>query len=388
MSQPTSPYHTIESLAADIQYLKNALGNADQTIVEKQTLIREQQKKLEEINQLNQALVSNLNAAVNKIGSSHDSGAQLMSAVAELKNAIDSKKTPKDKDFMKYNGTLPAKCTEFLTNLKLHFYHYRQSYPTFEDQMFFVYQHLEGVAWKWFQPYVLQNDGVFTYNFASYDKFEQQFQANFGEKNQKLKAENSLFHLKQGNRPVAKLVAELNQLKTYTTWNEDAIYAAFRNALNDSIKDVLAAQPSDVPITLNEFIELAIRIDESQSDRRRQKDASIKRSQSPRRSETPPVFRASSAQSYAPIVNGAGPMDLDANGRLTTEAKEYRRQHNLCGYCGGTHSLEHCTKLAQKEKSRPASSFAATLPHAVPTTGTPASDSTITNQSGKAKART
>lgn len=72
-------------------------------------------------------------------------------------------------------------------------------------------------------------------------------------------AESILHTLTQGKRPVEDYTVELRKWSGYTNWNEAALKYQYRQGLSENLKDELARM--DTPSSLEELIQLAIKLD-------------------------------------------------------------------------------------------------------------------------------
>lgn len=148
--------------------------------------------------------------------------------------------------------------------------------------------------------------------------------------------------LKQGNSPAYSYYTRFQELTSYLSWGDQAYRDIFYKNLKDEIKDELSKK--DLPKTLKEIAEEAISIDNRLYERRQERRNHTS-------SNSPRTFLPSSSQGNPskhspafnptprsnPSVSGPVPMEIDATTslrRLTPQEKQYRRQHNLCMYCG------------------------------------------------------
>ncbi|KAK2880214.1 hypothetical protein Q8A73_022912 [Channa argus] len=134
-------------------------------------------------------------------------------------------------------------------------------------------------------------------------------------------AADRLLSHRQGVRSVADFSVEFRVLATEAQWDDAALRAVFRHGLSDPVKDELTHR--DPLHSLDELIELAIRLDNRIRERRRQrgqKPASVPQGlrTPPRKSLVSPVSSAS-ASSEPP----AEPMEL-ARARLSPTERQRR----------------------------------------------------------------
>ncbi|KAK2899768.1 hypothetical protein Q8A73_012897 [Channa argus] len=153
-------------------------------------------------------------------------------------------------------------------------------------------------------------------------------------------AADRLLSLRQGFRSVADFSVEFRVLATEAQWDDAALRTVFRHGLSDPVKNELTHR--DPPDSLDELIELAIRLDNRIRERRRERGqipASV-----PKGLRTPPlkslVSPVSSASASSELP--AEPMELARAGLSPTE-RQHRLQAGECIYCGSTrHFIAQC----------------------------------------------
>lgn len=121
-----------------------------------------------------------------------------------------------------------------------------------------------------------------------------------------------LLALRQGTSSVAEYALTFRTLAAQTGWQESPLKLLFRKGLNTDLQSELACRDEDK--TLDQFIELAIRVD------------NVVRARRPFRQFNPTVAQTSETE----------PMQIGVTRvtHLSTEEKERRIQQNLCLYCG------------------------------------------------------
>ena len=145
----------------------------------------------------------------------------------------------------------------------------------------------------------------------------------FDDPNRCATAEARLHSLRQGRRSVAEYTAEFRRWVTDTTWNPAAQRSQFRRGLSELIKDELARV--EAPDSLDDFIQLCIRIDQRLSERKKERLWSL---------DHRPTYSFSSTAQRDPQP-ATEPMQVDALRRsLSISEKERRLAENLCLYCG------------------------------------------------------
>jgi hypothetical protein len=242
---------------------------------------------------------------------------------------------------------------------------------------------LSGPAAEWFNHY-LENVDDYADVMNNWAAFKTLMKDNYAEHDSATIAANRLTKLRQDNSSASQYASSFRHFSADLKWNEEALIHHFKMGLNDNILDLLLNY--DTPNTLTGMINLAIRLDNRLYEHR-QEQGTVRRpthrqSDAPRQSLTRPTdsrpqYSAprnppsssrpvshwnSSAPRQAPVVHvpesQAVPMDLDAMNRSTItpaapssdEERQYRRDHNLCFYCGGSnHTKFNCPLLADRK---------------------------------------
>jgi hypothetical protein len=290
---------------------------------------------------------------------------ELRAAIAELRAHPQvvpqtiTERRPKDPrlpDVETYDGKNVLKAREFVLHLDNFFSGQPNTYGTDHTKLSYASSRLRGTAFSWVTPYLLHNSSQNSSTIKSapqgpptYAGFRAEFLRTFGEQDRIVNAEAKLRSLKQGNRSAALLAAELRTYSVDVDWNESALISAFYAGLNEDVKDRLCIL--DLPSNLNDYLALAVKIDNRLFQRKRemQKGGSFKSSQS----------APKSTQQRAPSVNhvtsnvsndGPQPMVLDtATKKLTSEERARRIREKLCLYCGGAgHAVSTCPNSKRK----------------------------------------
>ena len=248
---------------------------------------------------------------------------------------------------------------------------------------------LRDSAFDWFEPNLRKKDSdspppVVT----NYKTFLASLESTFGDIDAKATAERQLRSLRQTTSASAYSTS-FQQIVSFLEWDDAALGYAFYNGLKDSVKDELAKD--DRPASLSALMEKAIKIDNRQFERNREKQASLARSNpttttthqrfipthlvqrslrslstpsasQPRSVPTPfasqprsvPVQNTTvvkqESTTYQPIPNTS--RSLRSSGKLPDTERAFRLQNNLCLYCGQSgHSVKNCSTLQQKNQS-------------------------------------
>uniref|UniRef100_A0A8C6M1M4 CCHC-type domain-containing protein n=1 Tax=Nothobranchius furzeri TaxID=105023 RepID=A0A8C6M1M4_NOTFU len=146
-----------------------------------------------------------------------------------------------------------------------------------------------------------------------------------------------LWNLSQGRRSVADMSVEFRTLAARTSWNEEALIAAFMEALSDRAQDQLALCPE--PQSLEGLIRLAISIDKRHQE--------LRRPASSARPAPIPDRNLGGHRSFSETTTADEPMQMGRT-RLTPEEREHRLRSGLCLYCGQTgHFARACPALGK-----------------------------------------
>jgi len=150
----------------------------------------------------------------------------------------------------------------------------------------------------------------------------------------------ALSALQQGSSSVVDYTTEFRKLAARCTWNESALYSAFRRGLGEAMKDALSGREN--PITLNQLISQSIILDEHYWERKRERAHQQQVSTKPPFSSSPSLVRPVPVVSRPQNPTGEEPMQL-RRARLTPTEREHRRRHGLCMYCASSaHTITSC----------------------------------------------
>ncbi|KAI2657893.1 Transposon Tf2-6 polyprotein [Labeo rohita] len=144
-------------------------------------------------------------------------------------------------------------------------------------------------------------------------------------------ASRLLSSLRQGKRSAADYAIEFRTLAATCEWNEPALTARFLEGLTEEVREEILSR--DVPSSLDQMVELAIRLDKLFEWRRRA------------RVPVPPLQPIPTSSSSAMPRTDPEPMQL---GSLCISGAERQRRihHRLCLYCGAEgHFAIQCPDL-------------------------------------------
>ncbi|KAK2666615.1 hypothetical protein RAB80_017732 [Fusarium oxysporum f. sp. vasinfectum] len=170
-----------------------------------------------------------------------------------------------------------ADVVPFITRMKAHFRLFPNPLDTATKKVLYTSPLIQGDAKEWWEPIMrdfLENEENLqeqdTQNiFTNWDNFEQALKDNFGVVNEERQAAAELLALKQ-HKSCAAYSAKFRQLASKTEWDDEALMEIYYRGLKEEVKDelYLADRPEG---GLTEYITMAIKIDERQYERRREK---------------------------------------------------------------------------------------------------------------------
>ncbi|KAK2899294.1 hypothetical protein Q8A73_012423 [Channa argus] len=195
-----------------------------------------------------------------------------------------------------FSGDLD-KCRGFLLQCRLVFAQQPQTYASDAAKVAYVVGLLRGRALEWAEA-KLGNSFLIPFH-----TFVEELRTIFDHPARSKNAADRLLSLRQGFRSVADFSVEFRVLATEAQWDDAALRIVFRHGLSDPVKDELTHR--DPPDSLDELIELAIRLDNRIRERRRergQKPASV-----PQGLRTPPLKSL-----VSPVSSASAPSELPA----------------------------------------------------------------------------
>jgi Retrotransposon gag protein len=273
-----------------------------------------------------------------------------------------------------------SKLRSFVSQLAIYFALQPADFTTDVNKIMFAASLLRDSAFDWFEPNLRKRDSLNPPEIlTSYSAFLASLESTFGDVDAKATAERQLRSLRQTSSASAYSTS-FQQIVSFLEWDDAALGYAFYNGLKDSVKDELAKD--DRPASLTALMEKAIKIDNRQFERSREKQASLARSNlptsatqqrfnpshlvqvpvrsfaSPLRSEPrsfapqekPIVKQETSTSTVTTNLNLA--RSLRSSGKLPDTERAFRLQNNLCLYCGQSgHSVKNCPTLQQRNQS-------------------------------------
>ena len=271
-----------------------------------------------------------------------------------------------------------SKLHSFVSQLAIYFALQPDDFTLDTNKIMFAASLLRDSAFDWFEPNLRKKDSdsppaVVT----NYKTFLASLESTFGDIDAKATAERQLRSLRQ-TTSASSYSTSFQQIVSFLEWDDAALSYAFYNGLKDSVKDELAKD--DRPASLSALMEKAIKIDNRQFERSREKQALLACSNPPtttthqrvnptqlvqRSLHSVPTPFASQPRSVpvqnTPVVKKESPTyqpipntsrSLRSSGKLPDTERAFRLQNNLCLYCGQSgHSVKNCSTLQQKNQS-------------------------------------
>ncbi len=208
----------------------------------------------------------------------------------------------------KFDGS-PTRCKGFLLQCSMFIGQQPTLYPTDDSRIAFVCSLLTGRALEWATA-IWEDDHAAFPSFASFTQsFKEVFEHPAGGK----EVGEQLLSLRQGGDSAADYALSFRTLAAQTGWRDaELLKLLFRKGFNQDLQSELACR--DEGRTLEQFITLAIRLDNSLRSRR-----------------LPRSSLSSATMATAPPATE--PMQIGMT-RISEEERERRIRQRLCLYCG------------------------------------------------------
>lgn len=304
-----------------------------------------------------------------------------------------------------FDGSHASKLLPFLASLRLHIETQPAAFKTEITKISFAISYLRGTPLQEVLPELEKPQELRSLWMQSYPAFTQHLLTNYGQVDKRTAAIQKMNKLEQKGS-CAKYWVEFNTLAQLTGWDDQAHRDKFYKGLKSEIKDALVLHPIEAQDTLTRLKDTAIRQDNRLHERKMEKNehgsssssnnSTSSKSNNHRSNNNSDRSNNKKSDSSVQYVTpptgpnnpsaGPSPMELDAANvktrfaPLTDDQKKYRREHNLCLYCGDkNHKLDTCPKRSNNKSSnnrvsnstpnnnRPASTAAVTFTTSGPT---------------------
>jgi len=181
-------------------------------------------------------------------------------------------------------------------------------------------------------------------NYGTWQAFKDAFKVQFIPPQTELEALAKLHATPQGSREFNEWYQEWSQHARRANVGANTLMFAFRNALNEDINNRIASQ-SPQPATLAELVARA-----------RDLDRYWRMYAKPTNQRN--IYINELSGNYSPTdINATQPSAYETpilRKRLTSEQRHYRKENNLCFYCGQSgHSAGGCLQAAKKSRYKP-----------------------------------
>jgi Retrotransposon gag protein/Zinc knuckle len=232
----------------------------------------------------------------------------------------------------------------FMSQVKTVFKLNASRFPNDESKVLYIGSLLTGDAAIWFEA--MYNSSMADFN--NYKTFQSFFESLYKDPNDQFTAQREIVKLSQGKGSATAYTTRFLALSVRSGYDDTALLYMFHEGLSDEVKDVLATTPH-VPEHLDEFVRLAIAIDNRLFARRQDKQRNSNRSfHRPMPVQTPSFERQPTPTRPRETIRQDGPTPMDLSNlqtrkSLTAEEKQRRRDLNLCLYCGKEgHQARNC----------------------------------------------
>ncbi len=208
----------------------------------------------------------------------------------------------------KFDGS-PSRCKGFLLQCSMFIGQQPTLYPTDDSRIAFVCSLLTGRALEWATAVWNDDHAV----FPSFNSFIHSFKEVFEHPAGGKEVGEQFLSLRQEGGSAADYALSFRTLAAQTGWRDaDPLKLLFRKGLNPELQSEITCRDEDK--TLEQFIDLAIRLD------------NLLRSRRPPRPSLAPAVTAT-------VPPGTEPMQIGFT-HLSGEERERRIRQNLCLYCG------------------------------------------------------
>lgn len=240
----------------------------------------------------------------------------------------------------RYGGDLGT-CSQFLHQCSLVFSQQPNTYATQEAKVAFIMSLLTGQAAAWALAISSQHANL----RSDYLHFTEEMKRVFDHPVKGRQAVGHLLDMQQGNQSVSQYALEFRILAAESGWGETELQTIFKRGLNSSIQDELALR--DECGSLNQLIDIAIRLDNRIRERVRERQEAQRRRPQPSAPLPANGLSPTSSASGNPAPPVEEPMQL-GRARLTPAERQRRMEGRLCLYCGqGGHFIGRCPEASK-----------------------------------------
>jgi hypothetical protein len=248
----------------------------------------------------------------------------------------------------KFDGSR-AKFRGFINQLKLTFQMAPSRYATDQVKIATLGSLLTGDALSWFNPFI-EHPESHEGSLSSWESFNLALSSAFADSDMASAAEAKIRTLRQGRSPAVAYASKFKQTAADLSWNDVAFISQFKSGLSEDVKDMLVYQ-DPLPTTLEDFINLAIRLDNRIYERSRDTRAKEDRLN--------PSFQKTSNYNPGASANpsaSSGPMAMDIDlvrtrrEPLSPEERARRFDNQLCMFCGAAGHFKASCPIKPKRK--------------------------------------
>lgn len=280
--------------------------------------------------------------------------ATLQAENRQLQERVTEQTNRTNKNSIKYPLPTPFDGTTdtlqgFFTGARAYLHFNKDNFDSDANKVAYAASLLKGDAFAWFEPILRdyldhkkeENRKAETNRiFDNYDNFEKCLRGTFGNPDEERTAERKLVRLTQ-TKSASKYASKFRQITARLPWGPETLMARFYAGLKEEVKDELVKK--ERPSTLAEYVELAVKIDNRQYERKLERregrsawGPALRQANTGRKYQHPKPPRQYST-SYG---THSGPMDLNV-----TQHKKPRKdpKNGKCFKCDKTgHIAKNC----------------------------------------------
>lgn len=265
-------------------------------------------------------------------------------------------RVPKVADPQPYEGS-KDKFRDFVTQLQLKFRSDPTVFANDAAKIAYAASYLKGTAYQWFASHIDEETGEI--DVTEFSEFVKILRAAWADPDAVATAERKVRDLKQKSSTVSVYYAKFVEYMAVCGWDEKAQLSHFMIGLCDEVKDLMITH--DRPKKLDDAYKLALRLDNAWRARQAEKrgkthtpDKPAQHQKGHQDGQSKKADKPSGSNSSTPSTaygSHPGPMDLSASRAVSPETRKYRRENNLCLYCGEAgHYASNCPNKGKKGK--------------------------------------